>query len=188
VPVGSQAERGMAPSTLTSSSYSHVVNVPIECVDLAGWLTNLTNSEYRRCCPGAHVAAGVSPTVGGERISIHVEILGDFLLVHQYIAELNSRCRCRMASVSDVFTTAGRTAIYVLWELGVEPFDASSCEYVNHLSAIATDDLSAFITAHGIGFEEAAAAYAEAFEAHNALETASFAASIERRARAVGQA
>lgn len=173
----------MAPSTVTASSYSHVINAPIEWVDLVDWLTNLTSSEYRRCCPGAHVAAGVSPTEDGQRISVHVEILGGIALVHQYVAELATRRRCRMASVSDVFTTIGRTAIHVLWEFGVEPLDDCSCEYVNHLSAIATKDLSAFIAAHGIGFDETVAAYTEAFEAHNALETASFAASVERRAR-----
>ena len=89
-----------------------------------------------------------------------------------------------MASVSDVFTRLGQATVRVLWELSVEPLDEHSCEYVNRLSAIATDELLSFIEAHGIGVEAAAAAYAEAFEAHNELETASLAASIERRARA----
>ena len=72
----------------------------------------------------------------------------------------------------------------VLWELGVEPLDEHRCEYVNRLTAIATDELLSFFEAHGIGVEAAAATYAEAFEAHSELETASPAASIERRARA----
>jgi hypothetical protein len=70
----------------------------------------------------------------------------------------------------------------VLWELAVEPLDERSCEYVNRLTVVATEDFLSFIEAHGIDLEVAAGVYTDAFEAHNELETASFAASIERRA------
>jgi hypothetical protein len=184
---GNQAGVDLTFNTLTASSFGHVVNVPIGWVDLADWLRNLTTSEYRRLSPGAHIAAGTSPTDDGERISIHVEMVGESLLVHQYVGERIGPHNCRMASMSDVFTARGQTMMRVLWELGVEPLDERSCEYVNRLTAIATDELLSFINAHGIGVEAAAAAYTEAFEAHNALETASLAASIERRAHASGE-
>jgi hypothetical protein len=174
----------LAFNTLTVSSFGHLVNAPIEWIDLADWLTNLTNSEYRRLYPGAHIAAGTSPTEDGERISIHVEMIGESLLVHQDVSELIGRRNCRMASVSDVFTALEQTTARVQWELSVEPLDEHSCKHANRLSAIATDQLPSFIEAHGIGIEAAAGAYAEAFETHNELETASLAASIERRARA----
>jgi hypothetical protein len=87
-----------------------------------------------------------------------------------------------MASVSDVFTALGQTTMRVLWELGVEPLDEQSCEYVNCLTAITTNEFHSFIHARGISLEAAATAYTEAFEAHLALETASLAASIEHRA------
>ena len=177
----------MAFNTLTASSFGHVVNAPIGWVDLAGWLTNLTSSEYRRLAPGAHIAAGTSPTDDGERLAIHVETIGETLLVHEYAGELIGRHSCRLASASDVITALGRNTMRVLWELGVEPLDEHSCEYVNHVTAIATDDLLSVIDADGIGLEAAAAAYAKALEAHNELETASLAASIERRAHASGK-
>jgi Transposase len=173
----------LAFNTLTVSRFGHLVNAPIEWIDLADWLTNLTNSEYRRLYPGAHIAAGTGPTEDGERISIHVEMIGESLLVHQDVSELIGRRNCRMASVSDVFTALEQTTARVQWELSVEPLDEHSCEHANRLSAIATDQLPSFIEAHGIGVEAAAGAYAEAFETHNELETASLAASIERRAR-----
>lgn len=177
----------LASNTLTASSFGHIINAPIGSVDLAGWLANLTSSEYRRLHPGAHIAAGISPTEDGERTWIHVEMIGESLLVHEYVGEVIGRSSCRIASVSDVFMALGQATMRVLWELSVEPLDEHSCEYVNRLSASATDELLSFIDAHGIGVEAATAAYAEAFEAHNELETASLAASIERRARASGE-
>jgi hypothetical protein len=176
----------MPLNTLAASSFGHVVNVPIGWVDLAGWLTNLTSGEYRRLAPRAHIAAGSSPTEEGERISIHVELIGGSLLIHEYVGELIGRRSCRLDSVSDVFTPLGQTTMHVVWELGVEPLDEQSCEYVNRLTAITTAELITFIDAQGIGVEASATAYAQALEAHNKLETATLAASIERRARACG--
>ncbi len=176
----------LTSNTLTASSFGHIINAPIAWVDLADWLRNLTSSEYRRLSPEAHVAAGRSPS-GGEPISIQVEMIGENLLVHQYVGELIGCRSCRMASVSDVFTALGQTTVRVLWELGVEPLDEQSCEYVNCLTAITTNEFHSFIHARGISLEAAATDYTEAFEAHLALETASLAASIERRARASGE-
>jgi hypothetical protein len=177
----------MPLNTLTASSFGHVVNVPIGWVDLADWLTNLTSNEYRRLAPLAHIAAGTGPTEDGERISIHVEMIGGSLLVHHYVGELIGRRSCRMDSVSDVFTALGQTTMHVVWELGVEPLDEQRCEYVNRLTAIATAEFISFVDAQGIGVQVASAAYAEGLEAHNELETASLAASIERRVRACGE-
>lgn len=87
-----------------------------------------------------------------------------------------------MASDSDVFTALGRGTMSVLWELGVEPLDERSCEYVNRLTAIATDGLLSLIDVPGLGVERAARSYAAALEGHNELETAALAESIERRA------
>lgn len=172
---------------LTASSFGHVVNVPIERVDVADWLSNLTSDEYRRCYPGAHIAAGLSWRERGGPLWIQTELIGERVLVHQYVGELVERRRCRLASRSVVVSALGRTTVRVLWELSVEPFDDSSCEYVNHLAAVATDELLSFTRAHGIGVETTAASYADAFETHNEHETASFAASIEHRALADGQ-
>ena len=176
----------MAFKTFTTSSFGHVVHAPVGSVDLVDWLANLTSGEYRRLCAGPHIAAGTSPGEDGGQVWIQVEIIGGTLLVHQYVGELIDPRGCRMASVSDVFTAAGRTTVRVLWELGVEPLDEQSCEYVNGLTAVSSDEFLSFIDTRGIGIEAAGSAYTEALEAHNALETASIAASIERRVLASG--
>ena len=176
----------MTHKILTASSFGHLVGAPVERVDVADWLAHLTSSEYRRCGPNAHVAAGVGAAEDGGRLWLQAETIGEVVLVHQYAGELVGARRCRLASISDVFTDLGRTTMHVVWDFSVEPFDEHSCEYVSDLAAIATDEFLAFIDDHGLDFEATAAAYSEAVEEHNALETASFAKSIERRALASG--
>ena len=59
----------LAFNTLTVSSFGHVINAPIEWIDLADWLANLTSSEYRRCIQGlTSLRAPARPrTVSGFR-------------------------------------------------------------------------------------------------------------------------
>jgi hypothetical protein len=87
-----------------------------------------------------------------------------------------------MVSTSDVFSPLGRTSSQVVWDLSVEPIDAQSCEYVNHVRATPTDEFLAFLDEHGVPFQRAARAYQEASVAHNEKETALCAESLERRA------
>jgi hypothetical protein len=176
----------MSRRTLSDSCFSHIVNAPIEHVDLMDWLLHLSNAEYRRCCPPAHIAVGTTATDDGRPMSINVEMIGDSLLIQQYVGEATEPHRCRMVSTSDVFAPGGRTTSRVIWELSVEPLDDVSCEYVNHLIAIATEDFLTFLDAHGIPFAEAAVARDRATTAHNEQETPLLALSIERHALAAG--
>jgi hypothetical protein len=89
-----------------------------------------------------------------------------------------------MVSTSDVFSPLGRTTSHVVWDLSVQPLDEHSCEYINHVTGIATDDFLAFLDEHEIPFDQAAAARQEASAAHNEKETPLYAQSIERRALA----
>ena len=172
----------MPGRTLSDSCFSHIVNAPIERVDIADWLFHLTNDEYKRCCPPAHIAAGTTTTEDGRPMPINVETIGDSLMVHQYVVEVIGRNLCRLASTSDVFSAARRTTAQVVWELSVEPLDGVSCEYVNHLILTATDDLLALLDVHGIPLAESAAMHHEAAIAHNEKETPLLAESIERHA------
>lgn len=172
----------MSDRTLSNSSFGHIINAPIERVDIADWLFHLSNPEYRRCCPPAHIAAGATTTDDGRPMSINVEMIGDSLAIQQYVAEITEPHHCRMVSTSDVFTPLGRTTFHVVWDLSVQPLDEQSCEYTNHVAATATDEFLAFLDEHGIPFAQAAAAREEAAAAHNEKETSLFAASIERRA------
>jgi hypothetical protein len=174
--------------TLADSSFGHLVNAPIERVDIADWLLHLTSAEYRRCCPPAHIACGTTTTDAGEPMSITVETIADNLLIEQYIGEIVAARHCRMVSTADVFSPLGRTTSHVVWDLSVEPLDERTCEYVNHVVVSATAEFLELIDAHGVPFEEAAASRREASEAHNELETWLFAESIERRALGPGGA
>jgi hypothetical protein len=173
---------GMRDRTLADSAFSHLISAPIELVDIADWLFHLTSAEYQRCCPPSHIAAGATRTDDGKPMSINVEIIGESLLIQQYVAEIAGPHRCRMLSASDVFGPEGRTTCDVVWELSVEPLGATSCEYINHVTATATDAFVALLEERGIDFAEVAGAYERDSIAHNAQETPLLALSIERRA------
>jgi hypothetical protein len=175
----------MSDRTLAESSFSHVINAPIELVDIADWLFHLPNAEYRRCCPPAHIAAGATMTDDGQRMSINVEMIGENLMIQQYAGEVTDPDHCRMVSTSDVFSPLGRTTSRVLWDLSVRRIDDDSCEYTNHVKGIATDEFLALLEARDVPFERAAAADQQASSAHNEKETPLYAQSIERHALAV---
>jgi hypothetical protein len=174
----------MPGRTLAESSFSHLIRAPIELVDIAEWLAHLTSAEFRRCCPPAHIAAGCTTTDEGRPMAINVELIGDTLLVQHYVGEVLGPRHCRLVSTSDVLGPEGRTTCHVVWDLSVEPLDAESCEYVNHVIATATDEFTAHARRLGISLEEIAAAHQRDYLAHNEQETGLLASSIERRALA----
>ncbi|RUX01285.1 hypothetical protein EOA35_17120, partial [Mesorhizobium sp. M8A.F.Ca.ET.023.01.1.1] len=105
---------------LSQSAYSAEIDVPLEAIDIADWLFTLPEAEYQRCCVPDHIAAGVTTTDDGRRMSINVEQIGSGLVVQHYIAEVAEKNYCRMNSISDVFTANGRTQVNVVWELIAE--------------------------------------------------------------------
>ncbi|NKJ34948.1 hypothetical protein FHT28_001675 [Rhizobium sp. SG570] len=167
---------------LSQSAYSAEVDVPFEKIDIADWLFNLPEAEYLRCCPPDHIAAGVTWTDDGRRMSINVEQIGSGLVVQHYVAEVAEAAYCRMNSISDVFTSSGRTKVNVVWELIAEKIDENRTRYTNRVTAHPTDVFMAFLEEHGTRFEDAAAARQAAGGDHNSRETPLFAASIARRA------
>ena len=78
---------------LSSSAYSHIINAPIEKVDIADWLFKLPEAEYQRCCPPDHISRGrnVRPMIG-KPMSINVEMIGKTLMIQHYVAEVATRC------------------------------------------------------------------------------------------------
>jgi hypothetical protein len=169
---------------LSQSAYTADIDVPFEKVDIAEWLFDLPEAEYLRCCPPDHIAAGTTTTDDGRRMSINVEMIGTGLVVQHYVAEEASPSYCRMNSISDVFTAAGRTQVNVIWELIAEPLDGGRTRYTNRVTSHPTDVFMDFIAAHGQSFEQAAAARQAAGGDHNRRETPLFAASIARKAMA----
>jgi hypothetical protein len=174
----------MSNRKIAESSFSHVINVPIERVDIADWLFHLRSAEYRRCCPPDHIAAGATTTDDGRRMSINVKMIGQNLMIQQYVGEITNPDHCRMVSTSEVFGPLGRTTLHVIWDLDVQRLDEHSCEYINHVIGSATDEFVAMIDEHGVSLAQAATADQEASSAHNKKETPLYAQSIERRALA----
>ncbi len=166
---------------LSHSIVSHVMNVPIEKVDIASWLLNLPDAEYQRCST-AHIAAGSSITDDGRPMSINVETIGNATIIQHYIAEVHEPHYCRMVSVSDAISVSGRTTVKVQWELRATRIDDTHTQYTNEINAFATDEFLKFIEEHQITLEEAANARQNASDSHNKEETPNFAKSIERKA------
>src|SRR4029077_6216176 len=130
--------------------FSHIVDVPIERIDIADWLFNLPESEYQRCCPPDHIAGGATSMDNGCRMSINVEMIGETLMIQHYIGEITETHFCRMVSLSDAFTPNGRTWVRVLGELSVKPINSIRCEYTNSVTATPTKKFLDFIKRHGI--------------------------------------
>lgn len=172
--------------TLSESRYSHVINVPIEKVDIADWLLHLSEAEYQRCCPPDHLGFGLSKSDDGRQMSINVETIGESLMIQHYYGEVLDKHLCRMVSKSDVITARGRSKVHVLWELSVKAVDATHSEYSNYVLGSATEEFVAFAKEHGLTIAEARAARQAASGDHNRRETPLFAESIERRALAKG--
>ena len=77
----------MDDNTLVYSSFSVIVNVPIEKIDIPTWCFGLPEAEYQACSP-AHCSAGVTTGPDGRRIQIDVEVLGGSPMVQHYVEEV----------------------------------------------------------------------------------------------------
>jgi len=167
--------------TLSLSTVTATIHAPIEKVDIADWLLHLPDAEYQRCAQ-AHIAAGTTTADDGRAMSINVETIGDALVVQHYVAEIREPQLCRMVSISDSISPAGRTKLQVVWELSAKKVDDRTCEFTNHIHSSAIGETMAFFEKHGIPFEKARDARQQASHAHNREETPLFAKSIERKA------
>src|SRR5271155_2402286 len=147
--------------TLSQSTVTATIQAPIEKVNLADWLLHLSDAEYQRCST-AHIAGGSSTSDGGRPMSINVETIGDSFVVQHYVAEVHEPHFCRMVSISDSISPAGRTKLQVVWELSVKKVDDYSCEYTNHIHSTAIDQTLAFLEEHNISLESARAARQQA--------------------------
>ncbi len=106
----------MTDLKLSDSSFSHIIDLPVERIDIADWLFNLPNDEYKRCCPPDHIAVGTTSTDDGRKMSINVERIGETLMIQQYVAEVAEKHHCRMVSQSDAFSANGRTKVQIIWD------------------------------------------------------------------------
>jgi hypothetical protein len=166
---------------IVDSSFTAIVNAPLDRIDIPTWCFGLPEREYQACSP-AHVSAGFTTAPDGKRMSINVEIIGGSLMVQHYVETLAQKDHLVLDSTSDVFTPTGRTTIHVTWELSVKELGKGRCEFTNHVRSYATEELLTFLGRQGIPFEQFCAQRQPASVAHNKGETPFFAASIERAA------
>ncbi len=171
----------MKNDTLVESSFSAIINVPIETVDIPAWCFTLPESEYQACSP-AHCSAGATVAPDGRRMSINVEVIGGSLMVQHYVEEIGRPDHLKLVSNSDVFTPTGRTKIGVIWDLTVKKIGDHACEFTNLVYSHATPELLDFLGQQGIPWDVFRAARKPISEAHNRQETPLFAKSIERHA------
>jgi hypothetical protein len=172
----------MNDNQIVDSSFSAIINAPIDKVDIPTWCFNLPESEYRACSP-AHVAAGFTTAPDGKRMSINVEMIGGSLMVQHYVETFADKSRLILDSESDVYTPTGPTKIHVTWELSVKKLDDETCEFTNRVRSYATQEMLSFLDRQGIPFDLFRTQRQPASIAHNQGETPLFAASIERAAR-----
>ena len=166
---------------IVDSSFTALINAPIEKIDIPAWCFGLAEQEYQGCSP-AHVSAGFTTAPDGKRMSINVEIIGGGLMVQHYVETLGRRDHLILDSESDVFTPTGRTRIHVTWGLTVRDVGKGTCEFTNRVRSYATEEMLTFLARQGIPFDKFRAQRQPASIAHNQAETPLFAESIERAA------
>ena len=171
----------MDDNTLVNSSFSAIVNAPIEKIDIPTWCFSLPEAEYQSCSP-AHVSAGVTTAPDGRRMSINVEILGGSPMVQHYLEDVSERYHLRLVSNSDIFAPTGRIKVDVIWDLSVKKIDDQSCEFTNTVHSSAPAELLDSLAKQGIPWDVFKSARKPVSEAHNRQETPFFAKSIERHA------
>jgi hypothetical protein len=171
----------MKEHVIVESSFSAVINAPIDKIDIPAWCFSLPDHEYQGCSP-AHFAAGATTSPEGRRMSINVEVIGGVPMVQHYVEQLAEKDHLIVDSVSDLFTTAGRTKILVMWELSVKSLGPNQCEFTNRVCSRATEEFLDFLDRQGIPFDVFRAQREPMSVAHNRQETPFFAASIERHA------
>jgi hypothetical protein len=108
----------MSDLRLSDSRFSHTLDISVDRIDIADWLFNLSNDEYKRCCPPDHIAVGATSSDDGRRMSINVERIGETLTIQQYVAEIDEKHHCRMVSMSDAFSTNRRLIIHLAFNAG----------------------------------------------------------------------
>lgn len=168
---------------LVDSSFTAVINAPIEKINLPEWAFNLSEAEYQSCSP-AHVSAAKTIGPDGRRMSINVEVIGGSPMVQHYQEELSEPHHLVLTSFSDVFTPIGHLVLHVYWELSVKAIDGTRCEFTNRVLSHATEDMMKNLDQQGLFFEAFRAQRQPHSINHNRTETPLFAANIERAALA----
>jgi hypothetical protein len=77
----------MRDNQIVDSSFTAIINAPLDKIDLPKWAFTLPDHEYQSCSP-AHVATGFTTAPDGKRMSINVEVRGGVPTVQHYVETL----------------------------------------------------------------------------------------------------
>ena len=80
----------MSENQIVDSSFTAIINAPIDKVDIPAWCFSFPEREYQGCSP-AHIAARFTTAPDGKRMSINVEIIGGSLMVQHYVETLGHK-------------------------------------------------------------------------------------------------
>lgn len=165
---------------IVDSSFSAIINAPIEKINIPEWVFNLSETEYQSCSP-AHVTAAKTIGADGRRMSINVEVIGGSPMVQHYQEKVSEPHYLVLTSFSDVFSPAGRMIIHVQWELSVRAINDKQAEFTNRVITHATEEMMLGLAKQGIPFEIFKTQRQPISIEHNRGETPLFAASLERQ-------
>lgn len=167
---------------LADSTSTAIIAAPIEKINLSQWLFTLKDIEYQVCSP-AHIAAGSTVSNEGKRMSINVEQIADNILVQHYVEDISEKEHCRVNSISDSFSSLGRTKLGVTWELKIKKLTDNITELSNRVIVLSTEDFISLLKKVNItDLEPVKNNMAQNAGAHNKEETPLFAKDIEAKA------
>jgi hypothetical protein len=174
----------MTDGVIAKSIAEATIHPPLIAVDLTEWVFTLTDSEYQACSKN-HIAAAVTVTPEGKRMSINVEHVGN-LMVHHYVEDVAERSRCRLVALSDSIglDIGSRAKVVVIWMFIADVIDAGTTRFTNSVEVRPTPGYLEALEKRGVPFAKASESAQQPLSAHNAAETPLFARDIEHKALA----
>lgn len=172
----------MTHDVIAKSMAEATIHAPVAVIHLTEWVFTLTDSEYQACSKD-HLAAAVTATHEGKRMSVNVEHVGN-LMVHHYVEDVAERSRCRLVSLSESIgpDIGSRIKVVVIWMFTADVIDAGTTRFTNTVEVRSNPGYLEALKKRGVPFATASESAQHALSAHNAEETPLFAWDIEHKA------
>ena len=173
----------MTHDVIAKSMAEATIHAPVAAIDLTEWVFTLTDTEYQACSKD-HIAAAVTATHEGKRMSINVERVGN-LMVHHYVEDVAERTAVASSLSESIGPDIGsRIKVVVIWMFIADVIDAGTTRFTNSVEVRSNPGYLEALKKRGVPFATASEAAQHALSAHNAEETPLFAGDIEHKALA----
>ena len=103
------------------------IDHPADRIDLAQWLSTMTDREYQSCSR-SHRAAGTFRE-GNTFGMVNVEAIGGHLLIQHYLAKEATANRVLSTNTRVYILHVVPATIEVIWTLETIPRDSQSCQF-----------------------------------------------------------